>query len=118
MNGTKEGASLPTEGRVRVVIAWLARLLMLVGSGLVAVYMLILLAFLAIGGMEFVADVLAGKEKNAPMYTRIIMASLILGFPTGAWFGINLWAKLMRKTGFISDERVRKMSNYSKPGVS
>lgn len=110
MNGTEEVSSLPPDGKAHIALAWMSWLLMLVGSGLAVVYMLILLAFLAIGGMELVASVLAGQEKNAPIYTRIIMASLFLGFPPGAWLGVRLWSKLMRKMGFISDERVRKMS--------
>jgi hypothetical protein len=83
---------------------------MLAGSGLVVAYLLILLAFLAIRGFDFVAQVLAGQAKIDPMSTRIMLGSLFLGFPPGAILGVRLWAKLMRKTGFISDERIKRMS--------
>lgn len=112
MNGAEEGPSFPTEGQAHVSLAWLSWLLMLVGSGLVAVYMLILIAFLAIGGMELVAGVWAGNVKNDPMYTWVIIASLILGFPPGAFLGVRLWARLMRRTGWIGAERIKRMSGF------
>lgn len=83
---------------------------MLSSGGVITSYALIFIALLAIGGVGLVADVWAEKEKNNNEYTKIIVTSLFLGFPMGAWFGVWLWAKLMRKTGFISGERVRKMS--------
>lgn len=67
-----------------------------------------------IGGWELIANVLAEKEKNTPEYNRIILVSIFLGFPAGAWLGIRLWAKLIRRIGFISDERVCKMSSPNK----
>ena len=112
MNVTEEETPLPPEGKLRVVTAWLSWFLLLVGSGLVVVYLLILLAFLAIGGLEFVANVLAGQAKNSPMSTRMILGSLFLGFPTGAILGVRLWSKLMRKTGLISTERAKRMSGF------
>jgi hypothetical protein len=104
------------ESKFRLIVAWLSWLFMLSGGVMLAVSIIIFSAFFFIEGWEFVANVLAGQEKNSPESTRIILASA-LGVPAGAWSGIWLWAKLMRKTGFISDERVRKMSSYSKPSV-
>ena len=83
---------------------------MLVGGDLIAVYLLVFIAFLFIGGLHLVAAVLAGQTKNDPLSTRIILGALLLGFPVGAIFGIRLWTKLMRKTGFIGDSRIKRMS--------
>lgn len=85
---------------------------MLGGCGLALVYLLILIAFLAIGGVELVAGVLLGQEKSAPMYTRIILVSLFIGLPPGAILGVRLWARLMRRTGWISAEGIKRMSGF------
>lgn len=41
------------------------------------------------------------------MYTLIFIA-----MPAGAILGVRLWAKLMRRTGWISAERVKRMSGF------
>lgn len=110
MNGSEEGYRLHPESKVHLVLAWLSWLFMLVGSGLTVVYLLILLAFLAVGRVELVSGVWAGHVKNDPMYTRIILASLFIGFPPGAILGVRLWSRLMRRTGWISAERIKRMS--------
>lgn len=103
---------LQAEGRLRIAIAWLSWLLMLVGCGLASVYLLILIALLAIGGVELVSGVLAGQEKKAPMFTRSILVSLFIGLPPGAIIGARVWAQLMRRTGWISAERIKRMSRF------
>lgn len=105
------------EGRFRLIIAWLSWWLMLSSGGVLAFCIIIFSSLLIIGGWELIANILAEKEKNNLENTKIILLSIFLGFPIGAWFGIVLWVKLMRKTGFISDDQVCKMSNYSKPSV-
>lgn len=105
------------EGRFRLIVAWLSWWLMLSSGGVLAFCIIIFSSLLVIGDWELVTNVLAEKEKNNPENTKIILLSIFLGFPAGAWFGIRLWAKLMRKTGFISDNQVHKMSSYSKPSV-
>lgn len=102
------------ESRYRLIVAWISWWLMLSGVGLFAVYLIVFSSFFVIGGWELVANVLAGTAKNSNESSRIILISLLFGFPVGAWFGIWLWAKLMRKTGFISDDQVRKMSSNNK----
>lgn len=112
MNGIGEGSPLHAEGKARIALAWLSWLLMLVGCGLAVVYLLILLAFLAVGGVELVSGVLAGQEKNDPIYTRAILASLFIGLLPGAILGVRLWSRLMRRTGWISAERIKRMSGF------
>jgi len=102
------------ESKFRLIVAWLSWWFMLSSGGVLAFSIIIFAAFFFIEGREFVANVLAGQEKNSPESTRIILTSIFVGFPAGAWSGIWLWAKLMCKTGFISDNQVRKMSSYSK----
>lgn len=85
---------------------------MLSAGGLAAFYLLVFLAFFATGGVEFLTDLLTGQEKYDPSYTKIILAALFLGAPPGALLGVRLWAKLMRRTGWISAERIQRMSGF------
>ncbi|WP_018412296.1 hypothetical protein [Methyloversatilis thermotolerans] len=113
MSGVDENDPLiPAEGRLRIAIAWLSWLLILVGCGLALAYLLIFISFLAIGGVELVSGVLAGQEKTAPMHTRIILVALFIGWPPGAILGVRLWARLMRRMGWISAERIKRMSGF------
>ena len=98
------------EGKFRLIVAWLSWWFLLSSGGALVFCIIIFSSLLVIGGWELVVNVLAENEKNNNEYTKIILTSITLGGPVGAWSGIWLWAKLMRKTGFISDEQVRKMS--------
>lgn len=100
------------EDKTRVTIAWLSWFIVLVGSGLAAVYMLVIIAFYAIWGGGLVVGVWAGNVKNDSMYTWTIIALLIIGFPLGAILGVRLWSKLMHRTGWISADLIRKMSSF------
>ncbi|MEQ1584191.1 MAG: hypothetical protein ABL875_09020 [Candidatus Nitrotoga sp.] len=102
------------EGRFRLMVAWLSWWLMLSSGGVVGIYVVGVIIFYFVGGLELLSAIWARTEQGN--YLWVILAS-ISGAPAGAWFGIRLWAKLMRKTGFISDNQVCKMSNYSKPSV-
>jgi hypothetical protein len=109
---SKQEPELPHEGWFRVTVGWASWLLMLVSGGLVMFYLLFLLALLVMGGVELLANVLAGREEYDPTFLKIILGALIVGFGPGALMGVHLWSKWMRKTRFISDARIRMMSLY------
>lgn len=46
------------------------------------------------------------------MHTRIILVALFIGWPPGAILGVRLWARLMRRMGWISAERIKRMSGF------
>lgn len=110
MNGDEEGIPLPAEGKGRIVLAWLSLWLMGGCGGVLAVYLLVLVALLVTGGVELVSDVLA--EREAGDYGSIIYTSIFIGIPSGAILGVRLWARLMRRTGLISAERIKHMSGF------
>lgn len=110
MNGVGEGPPLPSEGKARIALAWLSLWLMLTGGGGLAFSVLVFAALLVTGGVELVSDVLAERETGD--YGSIIYTSLFIGLPPGAIFGVRLWAKLMRRTGWISAERIKRMSGF------
>jgi hypothetical protein len=102
------------ESKFRLIVAWISWWFILSSAAVVSAFAVGVTIFYFVGGFELLSAVWAGKEQGN--YLWVITASAC-GIPAGAWFGISLWAKLMRKTGFISDEQVRKMSSYSKPSV-
>ena len=98
------------EGKVRLIVAWLSWWFMLSSvAGLSACAVGVIL-FYFLGGLKLLSDVWAGQEGGNYLWVVTVSAS---GIPAGAWLGIQLWAKLMRKTDFISDEQVRKMGGSS-----
>lgn len=110
MNSAEEGTPPPAEGKGRIALAWLSLWLMLTGGGVLAVYLLVFAALLVTGGVELVLDVLAQQETGD--YDSIIYTSIFIGIPTGAVLGVRLWALLMRRTGWISAERIKHMSGF------
>ena len=102
------------EGKYHLIVAWLSWWFILSSAAVVSAFAVGITIFYFVGGLELLSTVWAGKEEGN--YLWVITASAS-GIPAGAWFGIWLWAKLMRKTGFISDNQVHKMSSYSKPSV-
>lgn len=112
MSANEEEILPPAEDRFRVVLAWLSLWLMLSGGGVLFLYLLGFAILLAMGGVELVSNVLAEQENRSNDYSSAIYASIFIGIPIGALFGVWLWSKLMRKTGFISGERVKRMSGF------
>jgi hypothetical protein len=63
--------------------------------------------FYFIGGQALLLSVWTGTEHGNYFWVIITSAA---GVPPGALIGVNLWAKLMRKMSFISDEQIKRMS--------
>ena len=110
MRGTNKGTFLPSEGRFQVFAAWLSWWVMLSSGGLVSVYFIGVILLYFVGGTELLSAVWTGKEEGN--YLWVLIGSAFVGMPVGAWSGVWLWAKLMHKTRFICDERVKKMSGF------
>ena len=109
MNGTEEGSPLSSEGKARVALAWLSWWLMLSSAAGVSAFAIGVTLFYFIGGRELLSAVWAGKEGGN--YLWVITASAA-GVPAGAILGVRLWSNLMRRTGWIGAERVKRMSGF------
>lgn len=98
------------ESKSHILFAWLLLWLSVVGGGVLAVYLLSFVGLYFVGGIELVSDVLGHRETGD--YGSIIYTSIFIGIPIGAVLCVRLWARLMRKTGFISNERIKRMSGF------
>jgi hypothetical protein len=111
----KEKSSLPPEKQGRVALANLSLFLMLLGGGLVAYTLALFAVLLFMGGTELVSEFLvsefAGSKSKGNVQDAIFWV-FILTFGPGAVQGVWLWSKVMRKTGLISVDRVKKMSGF------
>jgi len=99
------------ESRYRLIVAWISWWLMLSGGAVVSAYVVGVTIFYFVGGLELLSAIWARKEQGNYLW---VITTSAAGIPAGAWCGIRLWAKLMRKTGLISENQVRKMSTNSK----
>ena len=81
---------------------------MLSFSAVLSAFAVGVVLFYAVGGSTLLSAVWAGNETGNYLW---VVAASASGIPAGALLGVRLWSKLMRKTGFISDERVKKMSS-------
>lgn len=102
--------SLPPEKRGRILLANLSLFLMLLGTGSVAIILVLFAVLFFMGGTELVSDFINSKPNETVDHS--IFWVLILAFGPGAVQGVWLWSKLMRKTGFISSERVKSLSGF------
>lgn len=110
MNGADENNPLlPAEGKVRIAIAWLSWWFMLSSGAAVSAFAVGVILFYFIGGQDLLSGIWAGKEEGN--YLWIITASAA-GVPAGAILGVRLWARLMRRTGWIGAERIKRMSGF------
>ena len=107
MNGVEEGTPLPPEGRGRIATAWLSWWFMLSAGAGASAFSVGVILFYFIGGSELLFAIWAGKEEGN--YLWVITASAA-GVPAGAVLGVRLWSKLMRRTGWIGAERIKRMS--------
>jgi hypothetical protein len=110
MNGADENnPPLPVESGVRIAIAWLSWWLMLSSGAAISAFVLGAIFFYLIGGSELLSAIWAGAEVGN--YLWVVTASAA-GVPAGAILGVRLWGKLMRRTGWISVERTKRMSSF------
>ena len=108
----EENLPSSSEGKFHVFLAWLSLWLMGGGGGAIALFLISFAIFFAIGGVELVNDVWVEQENRGNDYSSVIYASIFIGIPIGALSGVWLWSKLMRKTGFLNVERIKRMSGF------
>jgi hypothetical protein len=97
--------------KLRTIVAWLSWWLMLWVGGIAVMCSLLVMALIFLGGADLILDVLMERENGSGRrYLGVVLLSLTIGFPLGAWVGVWLWGKLMYKFKFIDPQRIRRMT--------